>query len=769
MTSRRNDFWPALAFAIAFTVAGCVAFAAAVLSVKHPEAMPPPTPPQNQSAESLVYAVSFLLILPFSLVAATRLSNRISEGPNPKAAGALAQLLLVTLFFGFIFIRVSAHLPWGDGVGTALVTCVLWFALAAALSRRALQRAPWQPFASLAQSTSLLWLAVAGLGIGVLLSLPDLGSVDLVLLLVSVPVAAAAAWGYGRLEISPVRARYGRAIDLVVCFVVFLAVVNLVIFRPEASPGNLDIAFETSVIQAHQNFFIGPANQILSGSPILVDTVSQYGVGSILALTAWFKAVPISYGTLGLLENILTGLFFISGYLVMRLAGVGRLLAIPGIAVAVVVLTWNLDFPVGALLQHGALRFGLPMAIVLVCLTGSRWPRMGGWSRFGVAALFGLSSFWALEAFAYSLVTVAALSALQVWWLDSSERRGWILRRSLELLAACVAVHAVFALLTLAFTGQLPDWGMYLTYLRAFLFEKLGEITYDFRAWSPGFAVAVVYLSSIAAIVLLLMRRPGYCREQQTRMLALVGMTAFGVALFSYFVNRSTGHVLPYVCLPALVVVVIWLQALLEQKASVPLGARRLALGTLILTAGLAISTTTGHIGLRFDQSALSHAAPGGASFRGAFERLWDGPRMTPNVDSGIEAMNRYMPGEKDSLVLTLPEQSVEILVRERRGNVLPLGNPWQDSYVAESRVDDVRAALEDVEPGDRVLLDDSSLNVLDALKAEPDIDPLDLETGIGGVAPLQVYALDWLSQRFRFEEVGGKDGFTVVSLQPRN
>ena len=84
-------------------------------------------------------------------------------------------------------------------------------------------------------------------------------------------------------------------------------------------------------------------------------------------------------------------------------------------------------------------------------------------------------------------------------------------------------------------------------------------------------------------------------------------------------------------------------------------------------------------------------------------------------------------------------------------------------------RVDDVPAALDDGEPGDRVLLDDSSLNVLDALKAEPDIDPLDLETGIGGVAPLQVYALDWLSQRFRFEEGGGKDGFTVVSLQPRN
>src|SRR4029453_10973224 len=105
--------------------------------------------------------------------------------------------------------------------------------------------------------------------------------------------------------------------------------------------------------------------QLLHGGAMLVDTASQYGVGVIYFLAGWFQLVPIGYGTLGVLGGILFACVYAAGYSVLRMAGVGRLLAATALAVAVVVLIYNLVFPVGALpAQHGPLRFGLPMLVV---------------------------------------------------------------------------------------------------------------------------------------------------------------------------------------------------------------------------------------------------------------------------------------------------------------------------------------------------------------------------------------------------------------------
>jgi len=137
--------------------------------------------------------------------------------------------------------------------------------------------------------------------------------------------------------------------------------------------------------------------------------VSQYGVGSVYFLAAWFHLAPIGYGTLRLLDGILTASFFAAGYSVLRVAGAPRLLAIPAMAVAVVALVYALDYPIGALPQQGPLRFGLPMALILATVAALRWPR---WSRVALAApdrgrrVVGLGA----EAFAYTALTLAACS-----------------------------------------------------------------------------------------------------------------------------------------------------------------------------------------------------------------------------------------------------------------------------------------------------------------------------------------------------------------------
>ncbi len=135
-------------------------------------------------------------------------------------------------------------------------------------------------------------------------------------------------------------------------------------------------------------------------------------------------------------------------------------------------------------------------------------------------------------------------------------------------------------------SGHLPDWGQYLAYLQAFLFGRLGDLTYDYARWSPGLAVGAAYLSSACVIAVLVTRRPGLVRRERIAMLALVGMTAYGVAIYSYFNNRSTANTLINVALPGLILGGMWLGLLLRSKPDTSDAARRGGLGFALAVGG---------------------------------------------------------------------------------------------------------------------------------------------------------------------------------------
>ena len=270
--------------------------------------------------------------------------------------------------------------------------------------------------------------------------------------------------------------------------------------------GDPSAAFETQIIHFHQNFFLGPAAQITGGGVMLVDTLSQYGVGSIYLIAGWFELTAVSNGMLGLLEGILTAAMFAGAFAVLRLAGVDRVLATVTMLVALIVLVYGLLYPVGGLLQHGALRFGLPMALLLAGVSEARRPLRTATPRLAGAIIVGLSSIWALEAFAYTLLTAAGMLAAMSWLQPAGERRRFLGRRVAEIAVSCVVAHLLLAAITLAAAGELPDWGLYLTTLREFLTGPIGDLTYDFSPWSPGVALGAIYLGSAIAVLLVIRR-----------------------------------------------------------------------------------------------------------------------------------------------------------------------------------------------------------------------------------------------------------------------
>ncbi len=344
----------------------------------------------------------------------------------------------------------------------------------------------------------------------------------------------------------------------------------------------------------------------------------------------------------------------------------------------------------------------------------------------------------------------------------------------IEAVVAILAAHLLFDILTLVFAGELPRWGWYLHTLREFLTGPVGDLTYDFSRWSPGLALGVLYFSSAVGLILLLRRRLDVARREPAAIVAIAGTTAFGIALFSYLVNRSADHIIPYVSLPAVMLAVLWIALATRPWLAIDRALRRAALGGALLVAVLMIAVAASSIPDRFSQSALALARPGGGSFRAALERLWDPPPLSAGAIEGKQLLDRYMPDEQRSLVIADADLTVEILTRSGRSSELPLGDPWEDSLVPDVHLDAVTEAVDQLEPGTRMLVDESAIRVMRRLVADPERDPIDDPIGKSTLVPsglvnLQQWALQRIGERFRLRTVArGSDELRVVELEPK-
>ena len=722
---------------------------------------------QNQSAKSAVYLVAFVVLLPLSLWAALRLGDRVAAGVGTSALTALCALLTGSLAGILILVRSSAGLPWGDGLVAALVAVLLWAAGAGAALWRAARGDPWAPLERLAPWASRLCLAAGVLVAGAILCVTRASSLHPVPLVVGAAlVAALVARPHLALARPPLARRpLAHALDVLVVVVLALAIPNVVVFH---ATGRIPNIFTLpGVIADQQNYLLGSANQLHSGGALLVNVpVSQYGVGLVYFLNAWFHLVPIGYGTLGALDGILTASFYIAAYGVLRVAGVGRALAAAALALGVVGLVYGLRYAVGALPETGPLRFGLPMALLAARTAELRWPGHRGWPAVAFAVL-GLSAVWAFEAFAYTVLTFLAIAAAQAWLRPSAQRRRWLIGQMATALGVCIAFHLVLALVTLLVAGRLPDWGQYFTYVRSFLLGgTAGTISYGFEDWSPGLAVGVAAFASAAAVLLLVRRAPAAARRSPAVLIAIVGASAYAIGLLSYTDNRSSTYLLPYVALPLVMAAALWLTLLLRDTAAPAL--RRGGIVFAAALAALIVSAAWPSIGANFSNSALAHAYPGGG-LRAAVHRLWHPPPIDPRAVPAVALLNRYVPGHTALVVLpTAPDLVVEILMRAHRVNPLFIGDPVDDSLVPSVWMARLSAQVAALKPGQRLLIDGGTQQVLADLRARPDVDPVSHPVASGNAQ------LEWLARaldrRFEIRPIHrGPYGLTVAQLDARS
>ncbi|HTU14410.1 MAG TPA: hypothetical protein VMF31_04375 [Solirubrobacterales bacterium] len=735
-----------------------------------PEVQVSPLIRHNQDAESLAFAAIFLAMLPISIFLVPRFAAALNARSGADAVIGLAAILCLTLGVAIGFVRFSGELPWGYGIGTAAVVLGAWALIAAALLALSGRSRVADLLARAGAGRRRAWTLAAFGALMAVLTVVAWSHVDLAVLLpglLLVLAAGCAAVRGDRIRVPSIGRGWGRLIDVVVVLLVLFAVPDMVIFP--VGPGiDSPSPFITYVVQFHQNLFLGPASQVLDGQVLLVDTVSQYGIGNIYLISAFFEIAPIGHGTLGFLDGFLSAMVIACGYVILRLCRVGRWLAIPAMAVAVIVLAWGLTYPIGGLLQHGAIRYGLPILVIAAAVAGARWSRAAGPLRLVCLFLVGLSSIWALEAFLYTLLTWLGLVALEMVWRG---REGWwryLVRSLLETAAAMVIVHVLFALATLIASGELPDWNLYLTYLREFVTGDIGDLTYDYVPWSRGLGVGAFYLVASIGLVLILWKRGEYARRNRTEFVALTGSLAYGIALYTYFVNRSLDHVLPYLLLPFILVIVLALSLAFREGSPVPRVTAALSLAGAMLIALLAISSVAPAIPDRASTSMLGYAIPGGRSLGDGFDRLWNPPPLVAGADEGERLLETEMPGEDRSAVITRSDLGVEALARAGRANSLGFSDPKENSWVPEPNLPIITAAIEELEPGTLMLVDRTALDFFERLRREPSLDAA-AAAPEAGLEPLQGIALKMIGEKYELVPVAeGDAGLEVVRLEPR-
>jgi hypothetical protein len=770
-STRNADFGSTLALTVTLAIGCFIVVMASMLLVVHPDltglrSFVGIVNQQNQTAKTALYLIGFAGILPLALVAVPRLSDAIARSPNGDALPSLAALLVASLAATLIAVRLSARLPWGDGLGVLLGATALWLLTAGLILLRAGQPTIFSPLRRLPGAERWLVPAAAVLVLATLIALTK-RNLDWLPLVIGIAAIVGVAAARTRFWLPAARRRPGILIDVVVILLLLLAIPDTVIFT---TSGHIPSSFfEPGIIQFQQDWIIGPANQLTGGGTLLVNSPSsQYGVGMLYFLAGWFHLAPIGYGTFGFLDGVLTALCYAAGYCILRIARVPRLMTASVLALAVVALIYGLHYPVGDLPEQGPLRFGLPMALIVFTLMGLRWPAVARSARACAFAVLGISSIWALENFGYTIVTFAAMAVAQASLQPPGERRRWLLGEVGRGIGVCALAHLAFALATLLASGALPDWGQYLAYLHALLLGgKEGSITYGFERWSPGLAVAAGCLASAAAVVLLVRRLPALARREPVRTVALAGLSAYAIAVFSYADNRSSTYLLLYLGLPLLLAGAMWLSVFLHVARGIPAAARTGAVAFCMALLVLPVAAAWPTVGSRFSRSVLAHSYPGGG-LGSALHRLWHPPPIDPRAPEGAALLARFLPGSQ--AVVLLPRNAdlaVEILMRARRTSGLFIGYANMDSFVPSVWKPKIGPEIDRLRAGQRVLIDRTALAMIAYLRTHPSIDVI--KNPLDGGASQTEWILQRIDQRFRLAPVyADRDGLVVARLERR-
>jgi hypothetical protein len=683
---------------------------------------------QSKPIERLGYFFAILVVVPLSVTLAWRRQRAGSTGERRQL---LACATLAATAGALCVMRVLA-LPATATLDTTLFLLIALLAASAALALSARLMPSISPRGLPAKATlvamPLLLLAAA---------LPFVPPATLGLLDIAIALASGLAAFYLVLihgDRPGLPRAWSRLLDVGIVLLCALVVFYL---------GHPVLA-----LAVNQNFFLGPAIDVLHGHPMLVGTFSQYGVGVMDALAALFLVVPIGYGTLTLLVSTLTALLFAVIYVVLRWSTRSQLLAAIGLIVAVSLYVFGqIDF-YAYFPSTGVLRFGPPWLVVLCSLAAAR---TDGHRRLFDGLLFAIvavAAVWSGEAGVYCLGTACALACLNATVADASARERLRVgaRRIASLLAASAGGLLSFTLVTRVTNGAWADWGAYIEYIRLYTTGGLGALPIE--PWSPGLALGAMYTVSAIVIVLLALMRPALVRERIVAFRASTGLTVLGVLVFTYYLGRAHPNNLVHISPPAVALLFVWLaivRSTLDSRLVVAV-----ASGTAIFLGALIVASEHLEIGQKYRHTALAALLGGAPTLPTEVSALWHNPVVEPTAAHVVSFVSSLGDRHSSLTILLTPNVETEALLHLNRANAVGSSNPCQEALSQRSPERAV-AGVRSLRPGGILIIS---------------VSPSDA----GLLLPIQKLTFSLLRARFTLREIAtdGRGLFALRMTEPQ-
>jgi hypothetical protein len=674
--------------------------------------------PHSESLEAIWWLAGFGIVAPLAAAgAAWLLRAGVAPGAR-RAVTALAPCALVALCGGLALARAAGAPRWSLLLPAILVVLLL------ALPRRV-------P-AALASRGGARTLAAAAVAAAALLGLaaflpsssyaPDVIVRALLLLALAVPIGFALS----RRSLDPrARLALGLLIPLLLALLAW------------------DVSFQP--LTSHQDFYLGPANDIRHGRYMLVDDYSQYGVAVIYFLAAILAPLPFGYGTFVLAVGVLTALLFVAVYVVLRVATGSLAFAALGTFAA---LMASSIATVGRSTQYpstGFLRFGVPWLLATALVVAHRRDRPARTPLLVAYALVGVASVWSFETAFYTGATFVATVVAAAWTRPEGTR----LRAGVAHLAAgaAAAIIAIAGLVTATEIGRgrAPDVGGYVDFLRLYSVDGFGQLPVP--GWSLGYLMGGLYVVSLVAVCTLVIRARGSESARASTIVPLVAVSTLGAVSLSYFLGRSHPNNLTHVAPPFVAMLTLW--SALAWRAWArhrnPIAACGLALACAC--AALLIAQQLPQLAAKAPDSALValvDGATGGSGLAHEVRALTDLPVISPRTRTVESLVRANVPRGAPLLVAVEPAIATETLIRLDRSDILPIGTPEQDGLSRKRRRALLRQA-ESIPCGTYVVTQDASM------------------TGAGrGLLESLVSAL---RRRHAFRAVAGAAGYRVFRL----
>ena len=639
----------------------------------------------TEHVETILYPTSFALFLPLAILVAryqlALLSNR-SDFAVLLAGGNIAALSVV-LLLGRLSFALGGSLALRIELlcGAALLAVGNWATTKFLRLRAEPVRLPrFAPAVSAALVVGALLLFVPHDSLTPLhLSASIEHAVIIALVLMVASASAIRVW---------------RSITIAVDVIVALFLIPLL-----AS----DFNQYAGAFRGDQDFYIGPANAILHGSPMLVDTFAQYGVGVMYFLAGIFEVIPIGYGSFQLVNGLLTALEFVLVYAVLRIGCRSQIYALLGSAVCLVANVLTGIGPHVGFASTGPLRFGLPWVLITLAVLAAKYPGRRRLLDAAMLALVGVSAIWSFEAFVYTTGTYVAVVALELLLQDGSwrERAG----RRLGVLASVIVVsHVLFAVATRAFSGQWPDWGGYLAYIRLYGWNGFSTLLID--PWSLGYLIAALYIISTAGLVFVVLEQREFAAAIRVELTAIATTTVFGILSYTYFLGRSHPNNLHHIAPAAIVLFALWVSLLARHT---PVGNRTVRFAVFVFigwAAAAVLVQQPNETRASFHRSPLREIVQLDPRLTARVHALVDS-RQEPTDPLAIESeqlLKRFAPGQSRVAVVVQRSFSTEALIRAHRGNLLPLAVPLQESLLPARSLSLVEKRLPLLGPGSVVL-----------------------------------------------------------------